>query len=720
MSSINECSVEQFNQTYEVLGQIGKGGAGVVVKAIHKRLNKYVVIKRLNGTIVDVEKQRAEVDILKNLRHPYLPTVYDFFIMNNSCFTVMDFIDGVSLGDCLKKNTRFSEKQIVKYSKQLCEVVEYLHSQRFPIIHGDIKPDNIILTPDNNICLIDFNISSVSHNGVAITYGCSKGYSAPDVVYAYENLKRQIEANKKLSMTAQGDYYVDLSSPAPKNNVDGSTALSSLNPEFLANSVHSGIRIDKRSDVFSIGATMFHMYSGTRLDKSNGIKVGEKSSDGLIRVINKSLSDNPNQRYQSAGEMLNALSRLNRKDKEYKVAGAAYNVVRFIFAVMATLGILMIFYGYNSLDGEREERYYDCIKKMERAREKGDVDELSDLYNDAIAMRPENAQAYYQMAAYYYDTGDYIATIDYIYDEVPEDRDLEEDDYIAGIYDILADSFFESEQYSDAAESWELAIKYNDEIPSYYRNLAVAYVMNNQVDEAEDILDKADDYDLTDDGILLIRAEIEFANGDYLDAEESFEECIRATSDDRTMYMAYVGYSDSITGVMATSGNHANEYNQNLRILQTALSDLPEQYTLSIHKRVADIARRAYIEYMDISDSADSYFDTAISSYEWMAASGWMNEVEYYNYIDLYIKAGDFTNASRVQADMDNAFTDSLLAAESHAFLERQIQLSKPADQRNYAEFNRYYLLAQGIANRNGATDERLMRLGEIYAEVNR
>lgn len=678
MSLFTQYSVEEFQRAYTVKEQIGKGGAGVVFRAQHNRLLKDVVIKKLNDVIKDDGQQRAEVDILKNLRHPYLPQVYDFFTMNGSCFTVMEFIKGSSIKQLLDQNMRFSEQQIIKYSRQLSEVVSYLHSQALPVIHGDIKPDNIIITPEDNICLIDFNISSVSTGGVAWTFGCTRGYSAPEQVSAYERLKA-IGGN-------------------PSNS--------------------QGVRIDKRSDVFSIGATMYHMYAGERLDKSSGIKVSDVQSDALVNIINTALRSNPNERYQDAGELYDAICQINNKDNEIKRISVAFGVIRFLFALLAMVGILLIIYGYTSLDGERNERYYDYIGEMEDAREEGDEDALLKYYKLAISMQPENAQAYYQVAAYYYDIGDYYKAIDYIHGEVPSDSYLTEDDYIAGINDIYAECFFEEQNYEDACDAWETAIKYNDEVPAYYRNLAVSYTLCGNADDARDILDKADKYGISDDGIYLIRGEINNAEGEYEDAIDDFEECIDITEDDRTMYLAFVGYSEAITGLAEGEANANTYYEQNIALLNRGASQVSDQYRLSLLKRTADIARIAYLENQDNEVYANEFFLDATSAYSQIENTGWMNEVEYYNYVDLYIKTKNFDKAMEIQLRMDNAFEESLLAAESHAFLERQIQLDKPVDQRDYTEFCNYYRRAQSIADTNGTSDERLVRLAEIYREV--
>lgn len=102
---------------------------------------------------------RQEVDILKNLNHMYLPQVLDFLTEGNDIYTVMSYIPGRSFKELLEEGSPFRPNQLIRWGMQLCSALNYLHGQNPPIIHGDIKPANIMLTPEGNICLIDFNIS---------------------------------------------------------------------------------------------------------------------------------------------------------------------------------------------------------------------------------------------------------------------------------------------------------------------------------------------------------------------------------------------------------------------------------------------------------------------------------------------------------------------------------------------------------------------------------
>ncbi len=169
-----------LENTYEIIEEIGSGGGGVVYKARHLRLQTDVVVKKMKDEVRGKLKSRQEADILKNLKHPYLPRVYDFIETEDGVYTVMDFIHGVTLLEALRKHGKYTEKQVRKWAGQLGEALDYLHSQKPAIIHSDIKPANIMLTQDDNVCLIDFNIALAMGGTMESSVGISAGFSPPE------------------------------------------------------------------------------------------------------------------------------------------------------------------------------------------------------------------------------------------------------------------------------------------------------------------------------------------------------------------------------------------------------------------------------------------------------------------------------------------------------------------------------------------------------------
>lgn len=169
-----------LENTYEIIEEIGAGGGGVVFRARHLRLQTDVVVKRIKDEVREKVKLRQEADILKNLKHPCLPRVYDFIETEDGVYTVMDFIDGEDLENAVKKHGKFPQKQVKKWAEQLGSALEHLHSQNPPIIHSDIKPANVMLTKEGDVCLIDFNISLAMGGTMESAVGISVGFSPPE------------------------------------------------------------------------------------------------------------------------------------------------------------------------------------------------------------------------------------------------------------------------------------------------------------------------------------------------------------------------------------------------------------------------------------------------------------------------------------------------------------------------------------------------------------
>ena len=249
---------------YKILNKIGQGGMSVVYLAMNERANKQWAIKEVRKDGVsnfEVVKQGlvAEIDMLKRLNHPHLPSIIDVIDTDGSFLIVMDYIEGVSLDKKIKEAGPLPEEDVIEWGKQLADVLGYLHTRDKPIIYRDMKPANVMLKPDGNVMLIDFGTAREFKSTSVADTVClgTQGYAAPEQFGGH-----------------------------------GQT--------------------DARTDVYCLGATLYHLVTGH--DPSQPpfemypIRQWNPAlSGGLEAIILKCTRKNPDERYQSCAELLYAL-----------------------------------------------------------------------------------------------------------------------------------------------------------------------------------------------------------------------------------------------------------------------------------------------------------------------------------------------------------------------------------------------------------------------------
>lgn len=149
---------------YRVVSVLGQGGMGAVYRARDIRLNVYVALKemvpqpgldsqKLNQLRLQFQR---EAHILARLNHPHLVRVIDFFAEGGNTYLVMDFVEGESLAERVKRKGALSEEEVLGWTEQLLDALDYCHAQN--IIHRDIKPPNVTIRPDGLAVLVDFGL----------------------------------------------------------------------------------------------------------------------------------------------------------------------------------------------------------------------------------------------------------------------------------------------------------------------------------------------------------------------------------------------------------------------------------------------------------------------------------------------------------------------------------------------------------------------------------
>jgi len=181
-----------LHQRYQIHALLGQGGFGAVYRALDLNLNRWCAVKEnlLDPTLTPAQQQaqqqqfQREALFLSRLRHPHLPLIYDYFIEpNGQQYLVMEFVEGTDLHTLVQQRGALYEAQVLQWVNQILDALEYLHTQNPPIIHRDIKPQNILITPQGKAMLVDFGIAKVYVPGQPTTIGAravSPGYSPPE------------------------------------------------------------------------------------------------------------------------------------------------------------------------------------------------------------------------------------------------------------------------------------------------------------------------------------------------------------------------------------------------------------------------------------------------------------------------------------------------------------------------------------------------------------
>ncbi len=327
---------------YRILEEIGHGGTGVVYLADHLRLQKKVVVKKIKDHYAGQISARAEADILKNLHHTYLPQVYDFLQIGSTVYTVMEYVEGADLQYYLDQGHKFQEKTLLKWLLQLSEVLDYLHSQKPPILHSDIKPANIMITPQGNVCLIDFNISLDGEDTKDVR-GISQWYAAPE---QFEKVMYRLSGEKDT------------------------------------------ITLDARMDIYSLGATFYTLVTGYLPDPQQEqlvpvIYSEAPYSSGLKAVIHKAMQRQPGRRFHSASQMRRAVLNISRLDPLYRRYSKLQVLAVVLYGLCMISGILMVYYGnFQCSRAKWLTAYQDFYKANETQAEEEIISTGNEMLNE--------------------------------------------------------------------------------------------------------------------------------------------------------------------------------------------------------------------------------------------------------------------------------------------------------------------------------------------------
>ena len=626
-----------LNDTYEIIEPIGEGGAGQVFLAWHKNLEKKVVVKKIKENYVVRINERGEADILKRLHHQYLPQVYDFIQMGNEVYTVIDYIDGNTLMDYIDEGIRFDEAQIVKWLKQLCEALDYLHTQNPPIIHSDIKPSNVMVDVSGNICLIDFNISFDESDMKKIS-GYTAGYASPEQV-------------RKVQLYTSGGNYLD-------------------------------VHLDAKSDIFSLGATIYHLMTTENPIKAMGdggslweAPVALPYSQLLREVIGKALKRDPSERYQSAKDMYHDLDTMKIRDKRYRSLVRGQIIFTTIFSIMFFAGLLVIFKGYRILiDEEFEEKYETVVRESESDDHKRVVSDALELLNDEK------------------------------YTSVLDQRSEEAD-----LLFIIANEYFEDDEYENAISFYEKAIRADGSNPEYFRDYAIAEARIGEIDKAKSILEDGMEKGLTGADLYLVNAEIESGEGNLDDAITDYKKVIESSQNENVVGRAYILYSRAYRS--------KQDLDKAREVLEEGYSKADDTWRLRILREEGSVA----IQYLEENGVDSDWMEAAKDCFNTLINSDRYTFNDRMNYAMLLKMNGEEEKGVQELDDIKKEYPDEYKVPLRQAVFEIEIQSAVDEKARDYEKAEKYYLEAEELYKKyrnTGDSDEEMQNLEDVIQEL--
>jgi len=352
---------------YKILNKIGQGGMSIVYLAMNEKANKQWAIKEMRkekNKNYEIMKQSliSETNLLKELKHPYLPSIADIIENDDTIIIVMDYVEGRPLSDILKEEGTIEEEKVVDYAIQLCDVIDYLHSQDPPIIYRDLKPANIMLRPDGKITLIDFG-------------------------------------------TARKYNY---------DSVSDTTCLGTVGyaaPEQFAGETQT----DARTDIYNLGATMYHLLTGVNPSEPPYElypirKWDESLSNGLEKIILRATRKDPDKRFNDCKEMSYALQHFRDLDDSY-ILKQKRKILLFVASLILSISCFSVAITVKEMEKREISKVYNnylseaALKIDSNIKEQAVDSDVLGLFQNAINTEPQNAEAYIRMIDYYCEIG---------------------------------------------------------------------------------------------------------------------------------------------------------------------------------------------------------------------------------------------------------------------------------------------------------------------------
>lgn len=671
---------------YSAIRPLGEGGMGTLYRAHKDSLDVDVVIKRVKQKFKGRMDERAEANILKTLKHKYLPRIYDVIESPSGyVYTIMDMIPGENMQNYVKTHGPVSQKLAYRWACQLCEVIAYLHSQVPPILHCDIKPSNIMITPADDICVIDFNTSLVFSKGV-LAIGATPGYAAPEQ-YTRPGASPDTIETVPLEETMPLRGYKDaFAYQNVRSNKDpsGRGVSNSVTAAQATNAGGYGT-ISKRTDVYGIGATLYYAITGQQPGHSlkdvrpiTSYKL--KFSRSFLLIIARAMMKRQEERFCDAQEMLRALQDIHAIDGRYKKVVHSQRVVAAVSLVLAVSGTLAILFGVQRIGVERYAAYDALMRKGRTAADEMRFDEAEQDLQQAIAIYDDQLEAYVEQAVLLYRQGKYQECIDAV--ETTQSRELKyySRQSVANLYNVAAEAYYELESYESAATMYQKAIGYSPDILSYYQGEATALIQLGDYSGADEVLAEMAKAvpDAEQSGAYqVVQSELLRKQGDLPDALDAARKAIGSADGNDQLARAY-RLAASICEDIGDS-----MLSEEINLLNQGIEQLPDGYYNALAGQLAS----AYIRQAEATGNP-GYQKDALRTYQQLEKNGNTTLEVRLNIAMLQYQLHDFSKAMEMLQALKKDYPKDYRVYKWLAFVQGELDLQNGA---SYTKTLGYY-----------------------------
>ena len=340
-----------WENRYRIDGVLGSGGMGKVYLATDVTDQTRWAVKEQKVTSGNRSRLLYEAEIMEKLSHPAFPQLRGVKEEGGLLYIVMEYVDGVTLSQVIAEKGRLPEAEAVSVFRQIAEALDYLHHLETPIIYRDFKASNLMLQADGRVRIIDLGIaqeynsdSGANVSAVALT----RGYAAPE------------QYNKRY-------------------------------------------KLDSRADIYALGVTMHYVVTGKNPNKqpyefAPVRRLRKDASRALETVIKKCLQPNPDDRYQDVGELLYDLRHLDALDAKIKSRIRLRWTLIAVAVALVLAASAAVYMGSVNREARRISEY---SAALETARGAETLEEALEAAEAAIALTPDNPEAYILVAETY-------------------------------------------------------------------------------------------------------------------------------------------------------------------------------------------------------------------------------------------------------------------------------------------------------------------------------